>query len=138
MKLGDAFIWREHLWCVISIPNADGIVVLVNFTSHEPGCDESCVIEVGEHPFVKQKTVIDYNLAQVFTPAHQRDFLRNAQTFAGLSDDLIDKIQAGTDSDLLEDRARKLVIESAKLQRAAKKAAAAKAAAVQATPAPDE
>lgn len=69
MKLGTTFIFMdsakgEHLWMVISEP-ADQRVVIVNFTSWTPGCDETCIVEPGEHPFVRRKTVVRYSGARV-------------------------------------------------------------------------
>ncbi len=68
MKLCDTYR-RDHLWVVSSLPTDDGSVVILSFTTWRFGCDENCVIEVGEHPFVKHKTVIAYEKALLLPPA---------------------------------------------------------------------
>lgn len=67
---GDAFqasgpnVDVAHLWIVISDPNEGGNVVCVNFTSlSEDEVDESCILDPGDHPFIKRRTVVKYGLA---------------------------------------------------------------------------
>lgn len=38
----------------------DGGIVIFNLNEWEIGCDESCVIEPGEHPFVIKKSYVFY------------------------------------------------------------------------------
>lgn len=55
----------KHLWLVIAharnCPNhGDQNIMIVNFTSHKSGCDESCVLHPGDHPYIKKATIINY------------------------------------------------------------------------------
>jgi hypothetical protein len=67
VKVGDTFVDGKyhHLWTVISDPAADSErVVIVNFTKHTTEKEEDCVVEPGEHPFVKVKTLIQFRDAK--------------------------------------------------------------------------
>lgn len=76
MKLGDTFKLERngegHLWVVISEPTSDGSVVMVNLTTMRTGSDLSCVLAVGDHPFVVHATVIAYQFAKLVPPEAQR------------------------------------------------------------------
>ena len=68
MNLGDTFFGAlaggiRHLWVVISSPTSAGEVAIVNLTTRKPPCDDSCIIAVGEHPFVKQESIAAYRRA---------------------------------------------------------------------------
>ena len=121
MNLRETYIWRDHLWVVISLPDKDGIVVVVAFTTWAENKDQSCIVEPGDHPFIKNKTVIAYKYAQVLTMKEQKEFLRDAQRREDVSEDLLQRIQEGTDSDRIPQKAQRMVIESCKKQREAKK-----------------
>jgi hypothetical protein len=49
-----------HLWVVLTPPDAQGQVLLVNFTTLRPHSDRTVEIEPGEHPFVAHATVAHY------------------------------------------------------------------------------
>jgi hypothetical protein len=49
----------EHLHIVIS-PIIDGKVLLVNVTSKKFDSDDTCVLCVGDHEFIKHDSVINY------------------------------------------------------------------------------
>ncbi len=58
MKLGDTFlpISEEdvtHLWIVITEPDASGLVAIVSLTTRRNNSDETCLIQMGDHPFVR-------------------------------------------------------------------------------------
>jgi hypothetical protein len=67
---GDAFRAADsavdaHLWFVISEPRLDPReVLIVNFTTWKEGCDPACIVEPGEHPFVRHRTYVRYRAAQ--------------------------------------------------------------------------
>jgi hypothetical protein len=52
----------SHLWIVVSPPCGENQeVLLVNLTTHDPGYEDcSCILEAGEHPFVRKCTVVNY------------------------------------------------------------------------------
>ena len=61
MNAGDTFIdgMYHHLWVVLSDPSVDADnVVIVNFTTHTVDEESSCVVQRGEHAFVKHKTAV--------------------------------------------------------------------------------
>jgi hypothetical protein len=82
MKAGDTFKFsprvqdKGHLWMVISDPESYPTepVVIVNFTTHKPGRDPACVLDVGDHPFIVHKTSVYYAGAR-FAPNGRLDHL---------------------------------------------------------------
>lgn len=60
MNLGDTFHLLEHLWVVVSNPTADGSIAMVNFTTLRRPCDETCVLNAGDHPFIRHPTIVAY------------------------------------------------------------------------------
>jgi hypothetical protein len=71
VDLGESFVNLSpqsppHLWIVISKEGPGGFVV-ANLTSRVPGCDETCVVKVGEHPWVRHDSVIAYARAQLLS-----------------------------------------------------------------------
>ena len=58
---------KPHLHMVISDgEQCSDRVVLINLTSWKPRIsDETCVLDVGDHPFIKQKTVVFYREARI-------------------------------------------------------------------------
>lgn len=65
MNLGQTFIpalpqGDGHLWVVISDPTPQSRIAIVNFTTKRPGCDESCIVQPGEHPFFVRESVVFY------------------------------------------------------------------------------
>jgi hypothetical protein len=74
MKLGDTFRpdrFDNHLWVVISDPSIDSEdVVVVNLTTHKNAEEEACILDVGDHPFIKHKTVVRYRNAYMRELSH--------------------------------------------------------------------
>lgn len=58
----------RHLWVVASTPNAEGEVAIFNLTTERDDSDKSCVVMPGEHPFVKQRSVIMYTRGRLLGP----------------------------------------------------------------------
>lgn len=72
MDAGDTFTFVEkgvdshrHLWAVISDPLIDVAdpVVIVSFTTYRRGKGPTCLLNVGDHPFIKHPTMVDYSRA---------------------------------------------------------------------------
>lgn len=68
MKVGETFIpagtaRADHLHVVVSAPTDDGEVAVVNLTSKRGDSDTCCVIDVGEHPWVRHESVALYSHA---------------------------------------------------------------------------
>jgi len=67
MRAGDTFTFADrqiddHLWVVVSDPMLDVAdpVVIVNLTSYHQGKDSSCLLQPGDHPFVRHLTAVYY------------------------------------------------------------------------------
>lgn len=102
MNVGDTFVNRDpghplHLWLVCTLPDDEGRVVILNLTSFDSGTDPTCLIEGGEHPFVRHDSLIEYQRGQLVPIAWiERAF--DAGLFfshAAASDELIAKIREG-------------------------------------------
>lgn len=68
LKAGDSFRFADgrdggHLWFVISSGQLDPVVV-VSVTTWRVDKDQNCVLEAGDHPFLKHKSCIAYDLAK--------------------------------------------------------------------------
>lgn len=68
LKAGDSFRFADgrdggHLWFVISSGQLDPVVV-VSVTTWRADKDQNCVLEVDDHPFLKHKSCIAYDLAK--------------------------------------------------------------------------
>lgn len=100
MKAGDTFLapgFDDHLWMVISDPSIDpDHVVIVFFLSWQPQYDQACVIQAGEHPFVKHATCVEYPAAKVTTNLKLDENVAHGKLKlkVPLSPELLDKIRA--------------------------------------------
>jgi hypothetical protein len=72
MNAGDTLVIPEpgtsydsHLWMVISDPARGEDCLIVNFTSWRADKDQACVVDVGEHPYVKGKTCVNFRDAKL-------------------------------------------------------------------------
>ncbi len=70
-RLGDTFLLRgldDHLIIIISEPALDpDRIVTANLTSWRADKDQSCIVQVGEHPFVKKRSCIQYHRDELTT-----------------------------------------------------------------------
>ena len=53
-----------HLWIVLTESNNDGDVVVVMLTTLRERSDTTCILEAGEHPWLKHQTVAAYQIAE--------------------------------------------------------------------------
>jgi len=62
MRIGDVLLIDEHACIIISDPrkNPDQ-VVLTALTTHESYKDDSCLLDVGDHPFITRLTSVSYD-----------------------------------------------------------------------------
>jgi len=102
MNEGDTFtlvdVADHHLWVIISDPVIDDQNVLfVNFTSWDSYEDQTVILDVWDHPFIKHRTCVAYSRARVSADvALQR--LATANRLAlhdPASDDLLKKLRDG-------------------------------------------
>src|SRR5437870_13222063 len=71
MEAGTTFLRADsdrHLWIVISDPAVDpGQVLIVNLTTLDERKEKVCLLHVGEHPWVRHETCVNYADAVVTT-----------------------------------------------------------------------
>jgi len=88
---------KEHLFIIIAIEESSHVALLVNVISPKIGCDESCCINVGEHPFLIYNSVVNYVDARI-TPISNLEYcLKNTiiKKHSPVSRGLLKKIQDG-------------------------------------------
>jgi hypothetical protein len=116
MNAGDTFIdgMYHHLWVVLSDPSVDADnVVIVNFTTHTVDEESSCIVQRGEHPFVKHKTAVRFSAARV-SSVTDLERLRKANLLTpreACSASLLKKLRKGAsaDSHLLPEESRQVL-----------------------------
>jgi hypothetical protein len=98
MKLGNTFV-QVHLWIVASLPwPDDGSIVVVNFTTRRKDSDTNCLVQAGEHPWVKHETVVEYEKARIFDLATQATVMKQPSIcppHKDVSEELLARIQQG-------------------------------------------
>lgn len=96
MNPGDT-IFSIHLWVICSGPQPpDDAVVAFNLTSKDWDSDTSCVIQAGEHPYVRHESVIAYQYGELFRPDHiARLKLLAPREYDPVSPELLLRIQQG-------------------------------------------
>jgi hypothetical protein len=105
MKAGDSFRIPQpgtsldsHLRVVISDPAADPQrVLIVNFTTHRKDSEPACILQAGEHPFVRHETCVNYAGAKVVSEAQVQTLLQKGllSSHAALSAALLERIRQG-------------------------------------------
>jgi hypothetical protein len=100
VKAGDtylvALVADEHLWMIISDPALDpDRVLMVNFSTWKPYHDQACVVDRGDHPFLKHRTCVNYPEARVTTVAALEHLVTARQLFPQppLSEDLLRRVR---------------------------------------------
>jgi hypothetical protein len=107
MRAGDTFFLKKeaadkHLWVVISDPESHPEVVLfASMTSYDVTKEDVCLIVPGEHPFVKNKTCIDYSHARHATAAQLDTLVASKQILPStpVSQALLERIRMGAGTD---------------------------------------
>jgi hypothetical protein len=88
--------YTPHLYIIIS-PIIDDMVVFVNITTPKWDSDDTCILNIGDHSFVKHKSIINYGDAK----ETKIDYLEEAISknyiipHDPVSDGLLKRIQAG-------------------------------------------
>jgi len=103
MKVGDTILvdapgtsYDSHLWMVISDPDQGSQCLIVNFTSWRADKDQACVVEAGEHPYIKHRTCVEFRGAKLVPIAKLEECLRSGALVSHepLSAPLLAKIRA--------------------------------------------
>jgi hypothetical protein len=117
MRAGDTFLlpnFDDHLWAVISDPTIDAQhVVVVLFVSWTEKYDQACVLNGGEHPFIKHPTCVQYPGAKVVTDARLEQLRQSGELRpkTPLSNDLLAQIRQKAEGADIPTRAYEILRE---------------------------
>jgi len=126
MDIGDAFLLvdkriDEHLWVVISRPGENpSEVVIVNLTSHDADKDDACILDAGDHPWIRHRTCVRYMDARIASEAALDGLIAagSLRPQARASDDLLGRILAGAQvSAFLPGRHRRILQDQDLIER---------------------
>jgi hypothetical protein len=89
--------YDSHLWMVISDPAIGEHCVIVNFTTWRADKDQSCVVDVGEHPYISKRTCVNYHDAKKVSISDLDRLVasQRLKPLAPLSPTLLAKIRKG-------------------------------------------
>jgi hypothetical protein len=89
--------YDSHLWMLISDPEADGAYVLVNFTSWREDKDQACVVDVGDHEYIRHKSCVNYKKCKILSADEVTTLLSlsNVTSDKPLSPSLLARIREG-------------------------------------------
>lgn len=91
---------KKHLFIVLSEPDTDGLVLAVSLTSTIK-TDKTCIIDIGEDPFITKKSYVAYNFLEIMKTSFFHSEESNRDTDA--SEHLLEKICDGiTKSDFVK------------------------------------
>ena len=100
VSAGDCFILPDmggqHLCVVLTEFKGDPpAIILVNITSWKPYKDQTVVINVGDHPFIRAKSVVAYERAAILEEWRIELLLRMAKMQPSASADLLNRVKEG-------------------------------------------
>ena len=86
-----------HLYIVLTDPDSAGNQVIANITTREQWKDQSCVLDAGDHPFIRRESVVNYAEASVASEAKISEAVRRRlfEPDLPVSQEVLDKVQAG-------------------------------------------
>lgn len=103
MTLGTTFVNLNaasypHLWVVVTNPTPADSVVIFNLSTNGPGCDQTCLIFPGDHPWVRHESYVCYLRGREMGRCAWDTMTRMgaASVKAPASLDLVKRIQAGS------------------------------------------
>ena len=104
-KIGDTFLFvnpdvDSHLHIIISDPTQDSSqLVTVNFTSWKYNKDQSCILNVGYHPYIKVRTCVDYRRDKLISLTDYERFMNAGfiSPHKPVSEDLLRRILNGAE-----------------------------------------
>lgn len=100
MNVGDTFINNNpssypHLWVLTAGPTVADEFLIFNLTSHTSGCDETCLVQPGEHPFVRHLSVVRYQRGRLLPRQLLEDPASLCAWNTPIGATLLQRIQAG-------------------------------------------
>src|SRR5207302_2791342 len=87
-----------HVWTIISDPRRDASrLLMVNFTTWAPNEDQACVLEPGAHPFIIDRTCVNYPRSRTTTnqALEQLKTAGRLELLAPLSAELLRRVREG-------------------------------------------
>jgi hypothetical protein len=117
---GDTFILSArnidpHLWIVLSNPDFDdSAIVIINLTTSDGEQESHCILNAGDHPFVRHPTVPSYRDAKIVSLAKLHELskcgLLNYQQ--RMPAEHLNRVYSGAlESDFLPEGCRKILEE---------------------------
>lgn len=97
----------DHLWMIISDPDQNTDCVVVCFLSWREKHDQACVVSLGEHPFVKHDTCVNYRGAMVVSLERllELDASNSLRYKEPLSPELLQRIRSSAENSDIPTRA---------------------------------
>lgn len=90
--------YDAHLWIVLSKPELDTEhILIVNLTSWRPDKDQACILNPGDHPYIKKKTCVNYALSKIVAADHIGRLVRShdLEKDVRLSMELLERVREG-------------------------------------------
>ena len=88
---------EKHLWIVLTEPDEELNVVIVNLTTRRSGSDTTVILNQGDHPFIRHPTVVHYSDARK-APAKALQQIANRPEYDyhdDLEDEILERIKEG-------------------------------------------
>ena len=105
LKRGDTLLVAKHpdatphLWILVTDPDANGDVVIVNVTDFRNHSDQTIVLKEGDHPFIRKDSVVLYSDSQVVTVSSLMNALNSRLGICSqrecCSEQLLQRIRSG-------------------------------------------
>ena len=103
VKIGDTFQLanrniNDHLFVIISDPSQNpNQIVTANFTKWKADKDQSCIVDVREHPFIKVRSCVYYREDRLITLEQYEKLLRSCDLVPNepVREDLLKRILEG-------------------------------------------
>jgi hypothetical protein len=98
LALGDTIKAHGHLYILCSDPTPNGSVVAFNLTEKDFDTDQTCVVHVNDHSYVRKESVVAYKYGGLFSSERIRKLrLLELKNYGPVTDDLLLRIQEGGD-----------------------------------------
>jgi hypothetical protein len=98
LALGDTIKALGHLYVLCSDPTPDGSFVGFNLTEKDFDTDQTCMVHVGDYPYVRKESVVAYKYGGLFSSERIRKLrLLELKNYGPVTDDLLLRIQEGGD-----------------------------------------
>lgn len=100
MKIGNTFFLerlcnKSHLYIIIGIDHEKDEAIAVNITEFKVNLDTSCVLNIGDHPFIIKKSIISYRDIETFKYSRLKTEINLKDKRDDVSCDLLKRIISG-------------------------------------------